>query len=257
MDDFAGRTAVVTGAGSGIGAALASVFAAEGMHVVLADRDGRRRRGRGCACGERRPRRSGVYGRGRPGSVDALAQLVADRFGAVHVLANNAGILRPGSTWEQPLEDWSAVIGVNVLGVVHGLRSFVPRDAGPRRAVSRAQHGVGGWAAGVAAHGRLHRLEARSRRHLRVPGPRGRRNGDGGDGAVPWRCGYRHLPQRGGAPAARRAATPVQARRRCSTPWRRPDRDDQASPEAIAAVALEAIKGPAVSTRRASPSRSG
>lgn len=123
MDELRGRTAVVTGAASGIGAALARAFADEEMNVVLADRDGAAAEEVAGSLTHAVAATTDVADRG---SVDDLAALAADAFGNVHVLANNAGILRPGSTWEQPLDDWAAVLGVNVLGVVHGLRSFVP-----------------------------------------------------------------------------------------------------------------------------------
>jgi NAD(P)-dependent dehydrogenase (short-subunit alcohol dehydrogenase family) len=65
-------------------------------------------------------------------AVDDLARATIDRFGTVHVVCNNAGIIRAGRTWELPLDDWERVLRVNLLGVVHGVRSFVPRmlDAG-------------------------------------------------------------------------------------------------------------------------------
>jgi NAD(P)-dependent dehydrogenase (short-subunit alcohol dehydrogenase family) len=128
MHDFAGRTAVVTGAGSGIGLALARAFTELGMRVVLADRDAHAVDAAAAALAAEsatvRPLACDVAD---PRSIDALADAATDSFGNVHLLANNAGILRPGSTYEQPLEDWDAVLGVNVLGIVHGLRSFVPR----------------------------------------------------------------------------------------------------------------------------------
>ena len=123
MDELRGRTAVVTGAASGIGAALARVFADEGMRVVLADRDGAAAEQ---VAGSLPDAVAATTDVADPASVRDLAAFAADTYGAVHVLANNAGILRPGSTWEQPLDDWAAVLGVNVLGVVHGLHAFVP-----------------------------------------------------------------------------------------------------------------------------------
>ncbi len=59
-------------------------------------------------------------------AVEALARAALVRFGAVHLIVNNAGIIRPGRTWELPLADWERVIQVNLLGVVHGVRTFVP-----------------------------------------------------------------------------------------------------------------------------------
>ena len=112
----------MTGAGSGIGAAMASAFAELDMNLVLGDLESSAVREVADALSARAVTTDVTD----PASVDALAEVATKAFGPVHVLVNNAGILRPGSTWEQSLEDWAAVFGVNVLGVVHGLRSFVP-----------------------------------------------------------------------------------------------------------------------------------
>jgi NAD(P)-dependent dehydrogenase (short-subunit alcohol dehydrogenase family) len=61
-----------------------------------------------------------------PDAVDHVAQLAVDRFGGLHIAVNNAGIVNGGTTWELPLEAWHAVIDVNLWGVIHGVRSFVP-----------------------------------------------------------------------------------------------------------------------------------
>jgi NAD(P)-dependent dehydrogenase (short-subunit alcohol dehydrogenase family) len=129
--DFAGRVAVVTGAASGIGLGLVERFASGGMKVVLADvEQGRldaamaRLQTRGCeAVGL-------LVDVSDPASVERLAALAYERFGAVHVLCNNAGVMPSGRfrpVWEYPLEDWRWVLDVNLMGVVHGLRSFIPR----------------------------------------------------------------------------------------------------------------------------------
>jgi NAD(P)-dependent dehydrogenase (short-subunit alcohol dehydrogenase family) len=122
----AGQTAVITGAGSGIGLALARAVADRGLNVVLADREKARLADAAAS----------VAGPGRvlpvvtdvsdAESVVALAAAAAAEFGPVHLLVNNAGILRPGAVYEQPLEDWQAVLGVNVFGVIHGYQAFVP-----------------------------------------------------------------------------------------------------------------------------------
>lgn len=128
MQDFAGRTAVVTGAASGIGRALAERFLAEGMKVVLADVEEsalqRTATDLAAAGGESVGFRVDVS---RPEEVRALADFAFERFGEVHVLCNNAGVGIGGTIWEHSLEDWQWLLGVNVLGVVNGLREFVPR----------------------------------------------------------------------------------------------------------------------------------
>ena len=128
---FAGKVAVVTGAASGIGLALAKRFADEGMQLVLADieetalaRVAESLEGAGVAVTSRRVDVSD------PAAVQGLADLAYDRFGTVDVLCNNAGIVASGRSrpiWEYPLEDWRWSLDVNLMGVVHGLRSFVPR----------------------------------------------------------------------------------------------------------------------------------
>lgn len=127
MDGFIGKTAVVTGAASGIGLALARRCAAEGMRVVLADVEAAP-----LAAAAEALTASGAEvlalrcDVSDPSSVDALAVGTLERFGAVHLLFNNAGVSAAGPVWEAPLAEWDWVLGVNLMGVVHGLRAFVP-----------------------------------------------------------------------------------------------------------------------------------
>jgi len=128
MQTLAGKVAVVTGAASGIGLALAERFAREGMVVVLADVEAMALANAEKAVRSRGARtlavRTDVT---QPESVDALSRATLDEFGAVHVVCNNAGVGgAPAPTWEQPLENWRWVLGVNLWGVIHGLRTFVP-----------------------------------------------------------------------------------------------------------------------------------
>jgi NAD(P)-dependent dehydrogenase (short-subunit alcohol dehydrogenase family) len=128
MRELKGKVAVVTGAASGIGRAMAERFAREGMRLVLADV-------------EEKPladARAAVAGLGAEAiavttdvsnrwQVDALSRRTFEAFGAAHVLCNNAGVAAGGLTWEVPQSDWDWVFGVNLWGVVYGLRAFVPR----------------------------------------------------------------------------------------------------------------------------------
>ena len=129
MKDFAGKTAVITGAGSGIGAALADLAASEGMNLVLADIN----LGDLETVAGRMPAATTVIQRADVADADAvqaLADLAWDRFGEVSLLCNNAGVVPGGrhrNVWEFTVEDWRWAFGVNVDGVVNGIRSFVPR----------------------------------------------------------------------------------------------------------------------------------
>jgi NAD(P)-dependent dehydrogenase (short-subunit alcohol dehydrogenase family) len=127
MKELRGKVAVVTGAASGIGRALAERFGSEGMRVVLADVDATALGG-----AERALRDAGVATLAVPtdvtraDSVSALAERALAGFGAVHVVCNNAGVFAAGPSWQAPLSDYEFVLGVNVWGVIHGIRTFVP-----------------------------------------------------------------------------------------------------------------------------------
>ena len=242
MHDFAGRTAVVTGAGSGIGLALARAFTELGMRVVLADRDAHAVDAAAAALAAEgatvRPLACHVAD---SRSIDALADAATDAFGNVHLLANNAGILRPGSTYEQPLEDWGAVLGVNVLGIVHGLRSFVPRmlaHGEPCHVLNTASVGgllasphmaayIASKHAAVAISECLALEVAGTAMGVTVLCP-------GGVATTIYRSeAERRSREETDAPAATESAFQTMAS---------PDRDDLASPEAVARVAVRAIR---------------
>jgi NAD(P)-dependent dehydrogenase (short-subunit alcohol dehydrogenase family) len=128
MRDFAGRTAVVTGAGSGIGRALALRFAAEGMRVVVADVQRDALDGTLELLEKRGAEAAGrVTDVGDESEVFALADFAYDRFEAVHVLCNNAGVFAGGVIWGRPSADLEWTLRVNLWGVMHGIRAFVPR----------------------------------------------------------------------------------------------------------------------------------
>ncbi len=150
MDDFRGRTAVVTGAASGIGRALALRCADEGMSVVVADVDRPNLEETRELAAARGARALAVpTDVSRADEVDALAVAARSEFGSIHLVFNNAGVLVPGCAWERSAEDWEWVLGVNVFGCIHGARVFLPiliEQGEPARIVNTAS--VGGLLVG-------------------------------------------------------------------------------------------------------------
>jgi NAD(P)-dependent dehydrogenase (short-subunit alcohol dehydrogenase family) len=153
MESLSGRVAVVTGGASGMGRAMAERFLGEGMRVAIGDIEpgaldatARELSGRG----EVLPVVTDVSD---PSSVEGFAARVTDRFGSYDVVCNNAGVPgHLGRLWETPLEDWRWVLEVNLMGVVHGIRSFVPAlvAQGSGHVVNTAS--LAGWV-GVAGLG--------------------------------------------------------------------------------------------------------
>ncbi|MFD1659729.1 SDR family NAD(P)-dependent oxidoreductase [Streptomyces caeni] len=130
MELSAGQVAVVTGAASGIGLAMARRFAAEGLRVVLADvEEGALEKAASLLREEGGTVHARVVDVGERAEVLALADDVYERFGAVHVLCNNAGVGSgaEGRMWEHDPNDWAWAFAVNVWGVLHGVQAFVPR----------------------------------------------------------------------------------------------------------------------------------
>ncbi len=124
MDELSGKVAVVTGGASGIGLAMGRAFAAQGMKVVLGDIE----EAALDAVVSEFPAGAEVTGVvvdvSKAADVDKLRDATLDAYGAAHVVCNNAGVSAGGRVWETTLESWEWVLGVNLMGVVHGVRSF-------------------------------------------------------------------------------------------------------------------------------------
>lgn len=129
IESLSGRVAVVTGGGGGLGRAIGERFARAGMKVMLADVQPDLLERTVAECRDQAlDIRGHVTDVTNFASVEALRDAVLDTFGAVHVVCNNAGIGAgaEGAMWEHELNDWKWAIGVNVMGVVHGINAFVP-----------------------------------------------------------------------------------------------------------------------------------
>jgi NAD(P)-dependent dehydrogenase (short-subunit alcohol dehydrogenase family) len=127
MKELGGKVAVVTGGGSGIGRELALACAREGMHVVLADVDVPGMAESARLLGDTTRSMCVPCDVSRAEQVEELAAKTYERFGAAHVVFNNAGVAVCGPAWTTTVEEWQWVLGVNVMGVAHGIRAFVPR----------------------------------------------------------------------------------------------------------------------------------
>ncbi|MFX1393446.1 MAG: SDR family NAD(P)-dependent oxidoreductase [Promethearchaeota archaeon] len=127
MKNFKDKVAVITGAASGIGRGIANRAVIEGMKVVLADIEAE-----ALSKAEKELKASGatvfsvITDVSKDEAIEALAQKTLDNFGEVHLLCNNAGVGIPGIMWEYKLSDWKWIINVNLWGVIHGIRTFVP-----------------------------------------------------------------------------------------------------------------------------------
>jgi NAD(P)-dependent dehydrogenase (short-subunit alcohol dehydrogenase family) len=128
MNELGGKVAAVTGAASGLGRAMALAFASEGMHVALADIDEA-----GLAGTREQISSLGIrtcsmrVDVSRASDVEAFSQQAMKELGAVHVVCNNAGVALSGAAWENSDAEWQWLLGVNLWGVIHGVRAFAPR----------------------------------------------------------------------------------------------------------------------------------
>lgn len=127
MADLEGRVAVVTGGASGIGLGVADAFLVEGARVVLADIDGEALRAAEEVLSDLGGEVLGVLTDVSDlESVRDLAEATLERFGAVDVVCNNAGVWTLGYQWDTPEQDWHWVVDVNLWGVIHSIKVFVP-----------------------------------------------------------------------------------------------------------------------------------
>ena len=128
MKDFKGKTAVVTGAASGIGRAVCLALADRGANLVLADIEADALEASRAAVEVRGTEAIGVVTDvTAKASVEALADAAWDRFGAVHLVHNNAGVLIRAPMLDADEKDWAWILAVNLWGVIHGVQAFVPR----------------------------------------------------------------------------------------------------------------------------------
>ena len=126
MKELAGKTAVVTGAASGMGLAFAEAFAAEGMNVVMADVEAGPLQTEADRLSATANVMSMVVDVSSRQAVEDMCSATIERFGAAHVLCNNAGVGGGGPVAESSIEMWEWVLGVDLWGVIYGCRAFLP-----------------------------------------------------------------------------------------------------------------------------------
>ena len=128
MKELKGKVAAVTGAASGLGRSMALAFAAEGMDVALADVDEEGLLQTQNALGRYGVRTTTLrVDVSNAAQVEAFAERTVKELGAIHLACNNAGVSPLGAMWENTVADWQWILGVNLWGVIHGVRAFAPR----------------------------------------------------------------------------------------------------------------------------------
>ncbi|NQX89557.1 MAG: SDR family NAD(P)-dependent oxidoreductase [Halioglobus sp.] len=126
MKVFEGKTAVITGGASGIGRAMAELFLSKGMRVVLGDIEQDALLETVAALSVNGPCMGVVTDVSKSEDVQHLADRAVEEFGGIHIACNNAGVFAGGLLWEESVADYQWQLGVNVWGVIHGIRTFVP-----------------------------------------------------------------------------------------------------------------------------------
>ncbi len=143
MEDLAGKVAFITGGASGIGLGLARALARRGVKLALADRDAAGVQAAAAALADAGADTLAITcDVADAGSVQQAAETTIDRFGKVHLVMNNAGVSLSGSSGSIPLEDWRWIVDINLMGVVHGVETFVPLIE---------SHGEGGYIINTAS----------------------------------------------------------------------------------------------------------
>lgn len=126
MKDFTGKTAVITGGASGIGRAMGELFLKQGMNVVLGDIEKTALDATVAALSAGGSCVGVVADVSKAEDVQRLADVAQAEFGAIHIACNNAGVFAGGLLWEESVADYQWQLGVNVWGVIHGIRTFIP-----------------------------------------------------------------------------------------------------------------------------------
>ncbi len=181
MKEFKDKIAVITGAASGIGQAIAYRCSKEGMKVVISDIDEKRlRRTERTISREDTQVLEVLTDVSKASDIEQLAKKTMDAFGEIHLLFNNAGIAIPRLSWEYELKDWEKVLGVNLWGVIYGIRTFVPimiKQDNECHIVNTSSiegiisQGIGGATYGVCKHAVVH-LSERLALELEEHGPK-------------------------------------------------------------------------------------